>query len=128
MRLSNLESTLMRVLYVYLLMTCVGRMCPVAAAWDAADPVRIENELLQVRFDTERGSFSLCDKSSGAVYLADGRLTGSDGSVSVVSCTDTTFGAGDTKATYRPFPLIRACGVAPLICPPDSESEARVVV
>lgn len=68
--------------------------CHVPAALPAAEPVMIENERLQVTFDTQGASFSVSDKASGRVFLTNGRLGGVDGTAAVAQVVDATLGEG----------------------------------
>ncbi len=58
----------------------------------AAEPLTIENETLQVRYDEGSSSFSLFDKSTGVVFLTNGKLTGEGGDALLATTGD--HGAG----------------------------------
>ncbi len=73
--------------------------------------LRIENAMLEVRFDSAAGTFSLLAKPSQRVFLRDGQFREKGGEGRITAITDTTFGAGQAIEMLfpnLPFALFRS--------------------
>ncbi|MHB1035039.1 MAG: NPCBM/NEW2 domain-containing protein [Pirellulales bacterium] len=60
----------------------------------AAEPSMIENETLQVTFDSAKSCFAVRGKAAGNVFVTGGQLAGTGGTVRVAPAVDATFGTG----------------------------------
>ncbi len=62
----------------------------------------IENKALSVMFDDASGVFTVAGKTTGKIFLTDGRLEGGGGKAAVIPIKDKTFGEGQAIEIIHP--------------------------
>ena len=66
------------------------------------EPLTIRNALLEAKWESAAGRFSLTERASRRTFLKDGQIPGEGGAANVLAVADKTFGDGEAIVVTRP--------------------------